>query len=137
MPDSCIVSGRIGNYKHSLKIWRYTMLQKSSSPQQMNPFLHWTLTELKYWNQIKKLNNVAKAIIDSILYDILDNDYLDSVQFYESGLVYVCGYTSFKLSINVNCQDCSPILINTKFCIFKALMLVGAIYYLIFCFSCS
>jgi hypothetical protein len=48
--------------------------------------------------------------IDPKLYEILELEYLDSVQFDKSGFLYVSGYISFKLAHKNKCQSCCQLL---------------------------
>lgn len=66
---------------------------------------------LEECNIINKPNiKDCQAPVHASLYSVLEEDYLDNITCDESGLIYICGYASFKISTKIACKTCSTLI---------------------------
>lgn len=85
-------SARYGEIPFSVNVCESIILTQSKSSSYSNP--------------------KSKTQMNQRLMSVLDDNYLDNVDFDKSGLLYVCGYISFKITTNIQCKSCISLVVS-------------------------
>lgn len=56
--------------------------------------------------------NINTVEFNDVFLDVLENGYWDVRNLDSSDFVYVCGYTSFKLGVDLKCKDCNSMILK-------------------------